>query len=109
MGMKTLRIRKIEVDGDCFAVTFAMNRGDYFCDFDLNQLGSDVQILSTCDDMVMAVGVDLKVGDSITDQQGGQPVLGAVRGEAQPKNMSIVKESDYRDAFRQKTTGEGEK
>lgn len=103
--MKILKIKKIEVDGDVAAVTFQKGRNDYFCDFDLNQLGEDVQILSTCEDMVMALGVTLKVGDSITDEQGGQPVLGEVRGDAIQKNMSIVKESDYRDAYQEKHFG----
>ena len=108
--MKTLKIKKIEVDGDVAAVTFQMARGQYAEDYDLAQLGEDTSVLSSIEDMVMVSGtVTLKVGDSITDEKGGQPVLGVVRGEAQKINMSIVKESDYRDAFQQKHTGEGEK
>jgi len=107
--MKTLKIKKIEQDSDFFSIEFERSVETDGSDFDLDQLGTDIVFISSGPGYVMVVGnVTLKAGDSITDDFGGQPVLGATRTENVQKNMSIVKESDYRDAFRQKMTGEGE-
>jgi hypothetical protein len=109
--MKIAKITKIEVDNGVTAVTFGINsRQNSPSDFDLEQLGSEMSFLMEFNDMAMFNGeTNLKVGDSITDEKGGQPIIGEVRGEAVKKSFSIVKENDYRDAFRQKQTGEGEK
>lgn len=97
--MKTLKITKIETDGDFSSVEFGGVETEGK-DFDLEQLGTDIVFINCGFGAVQVSGtVTLKVGDSITDEFGGQPVIGAVRGNAIHKNMSIVKESDYRDAF----------
>lgn len=108
--MKTLQITKVERDGDIFAVTFALGWNQYASDFDLQQLGNDILVLSSIEDQVMVSGeVTLQAGDSITDEIGGQPVIGVNRQAVIVKDMSIRKESDYRDSFRQKMSGQGER
>ena len=106
--MKIAKITKIEVDNGVTAVTFGINsRQNSPSDFDLEQLGSEMSFISEFNDMAMFNGeTNLKVGHSITDEKGGQPIVGEVRGEAVKKSFSIVKESDYRDAFEDKNYGD---
>lgn len=108
--MTTLKIKKIEQDGDFYSVEFAGGIETDGSDFDLGQLGTDIVFINSGFGAVQVAGtVTLRPGDSITDEKGGSPILGEVRGNAIQKDMSIKKESDYRDAFRQKMTGEGER
>ena len=105
--MKTLEIKKIEVDGDCASVTFQGGAEIGADDFDLEQLGTDICYLSSFREMIMVAGtVTLKSGDSITDDFGGKPIFGKLRKDAIKTNMSITKESDYRDAFENKISGD---
>lgn len=107
--MKTLQIKKIETDTEFSSIEFVGGVETDGSDFDLEQLGTDIVFISSGFGCVMVSGtVTLKAGDSITDDFGGEPVIGTVRREAIHKNMSIVKESDYRDSFAQKSTGQGE-
>ena len=107
--MKTLKIKKIETDTDCSSIEFVGGAETDGTDFDLGQLGTDIVFVSSGFGCVMVAGkVTLKVGDSITDDFGGEPVIGAMRGEAILKNFSTRSDSDYRDAFQQKFSGEGE-
>lgn len=109
-NMRTAKITKIESDNECHSITFANQNDVEGGDFDLDQLGTDILFISGFGDMIMVSGcVTLKPGDSITDEFGGQPILGEVRGQAIKKDFSIKKDSDYRAAFHQKMTGEGEK
>lgn len=88
--MKTLRITKIETDSDFSSVTFAGGVETDGTDFDLSQLGTDIAYINAGFGSIEVAGtVTLKVGDSITDEFGGQPIFGAVRKEATHKNMSI--------------------
>ena len=100
--MKTLKITKIETDGDFSSVEFGgvETEGN---DFDLEQLGTDIVFINCGFGAVQVSGtVTLKVGDSITDEFGGQPVIGAVRGNAIKKNMSIVSAYSAEDAYKEK-------
>lgn len=112
--MKTLKIKKLEMDrgGDCYAVTFETREEIGKDDFDLDQLGSDITYISSFRDMVMVAGnVTLKAGDSITDDFGGEPIIGETRKDAEKKDFGAAYRplEDYRDAFQQKITGRGEK
>lgn len=104
--MNTLKIKKIEQDGDFFSVEFENGFETEGDDFDLEQLGTDIVFINCGFGAVQVSGsVTLKAGDSITDEFGGAPILGAKRVENVQKNMSIVKESDYRDAYQEKHFG----
>lgn len=101
--MKTLKIKKITTDNDFSSVEFVGDVETEGNDFDLSQLGENIVFINCGFGSVEVSGtVTLKVGDSITDEFGGQPILGAVRTDAIKKNMSIVAESDYRDTFSEK-------
>lgn len=101
--MKSLQIKKIEVDGDCWSITFAgLKREIEKGDFDLQQLGVDICYISSFGDMIMVAGtVTLKAGDSITDDFGGDAIIGANRAEAIKKDFGAAYRPtvDYRDAF----------
>jgi hypothetical protein len=100
--MKTLKITKIETDNDFSSVTFAGGAETDGTDFDLSQLGTDIVYINAGFGSVDVAGtVTLKVGDSITDEFGGEPVLGAVRKDATHKNMSIF-EHRAEDAMKEK-------
>lgn len=104
--MKTAKIAKIEVDNGVSSITFTIGRNESPSDYDLTQLGEEMQLISEFEDMAMFNGeTALKVGDSITDEQGGSPLIGEVRTEAEKKSFTIVKDSDYRDAFFDKHNG----
>lgn len=88
--MKTLKITKIETDSDFSSVTFAGGVETDGTDFDLAQLGTDIAYINTGFGSIDVAGtVTLKVGDSITDEFGGQPIFGEVRKDATHINMSI--------------------
>lgn len=107
--MKTLKIKKIEQDTDFFSITFEGGFVTEGTDFDLDQLGTDIVFINCGFGSVSVAGnVLLKAGDSITNDFGGEPVLGEKRSENVQKNMSIIKENDYRDVFEQKQSGQGE-
>ena len=101
--MKTLQIKKIEVDGDCYSVTFNTREEIGQEDFDLDQLGPDIAYISSFGDMIVVDGkVTLKAGDSITDDFGGEPIIGDVRKDAVKTDMGKAYRPtvDYRDAFK---------
>lgn len=101
--MKTARITKIEIDNGVSSITFNLGRNESPSDYELAQLGEYLQLISEFEDMAMFNGeTALKVGDSITDDEGGQPIIGEVRSEAEQKSFSILKESDHRKAFAEK-------
>lgn len=103
--MKTIQIKKIEVDGDCYSVTFDTREEISKTDYDLDQLGPDIAHLSSFGDMIMVAGkVTLKAGDSITDDFGGEPIIGENRKDAVKTDMGKAYRPhvDYRDAFQQK-------
>lgn len=103
--MKTLQIKKIEVDGDCYSVTFNTRETISKEEFDLDQLGPDICYLSSFGDMIMVTGkVMLKAGDSITDDFGGDPIIGEIRADAIETDMGKAYRPtvDYRDAFQNK-------
>ncbi len=108
-NMKTLKIQKVEIcaeDENLVSVHFACPYNTYPEDFDLGQLGDVSQIgESTCGMVMVSGAVVLKAGDSITDEFGGQPIIGSIRTEAVKKNFAIKKSADYRDVFEAKFTG----
>src|ERR1700722_147547 len=99
--MKTLLIKKIEVDSGCWSVTFQGARDLEKGEMDYDQLGKEICFISGFQDQIMVTGeVILKAGDSITDDFGGQPILGAVRREAVKADFGAAYRPtvDYRDA-----------
>jgi len=103
--METLKIKKIQVDNDCASITFDTREEIGKEDFDLDQLGTDIVYLSSFGDMIMIAGtVTLKAGDSITDDFGGEPIIGENRKEAQKADFGAAYRPtvDYRDAFQNK-------
>lgn len=105
--MKTLKIKKVQVDvgGGCYSVTFETREEIEKDDYDLDQLGSDITYISSFSDMIVVAGnVTLKAGDSITDDFGGDPIIGANRKDAEKADFGAAYRPivDYRDAFQNK-------
>jgi hypothetical protein len=91
--MNTARITKIEKSDDLYFVTLK-TEGDLYAEFDAEQLAFDgenwgeisIQNSDTFGSEILITvsgEMGLKVGDSITDEAGGLPILGTVRGEAE--------------------------
>lgn len=98
--MKKAKITKIEKqpDMDFFSVTLD-TAGHSIGDFDLMQLGGsseawkEPKIINTGDWVTGATveleGLALKIGDCITDEDGGDPIIAAcANGNVEEKNMS---------------------
>ena len=97
VDMKTNKIiRKQSVNGnDMWTLTFE----GPVCGFDHDQAGN---VLNSMDDQISVTSTDLEVGDSITDEFGGQPVIGEVHGPSEESYIVTRKQNDYRDAFQNK-------
>lgn len=95
-------------------VTLAIDRRDDPQNYDLKQLGEDLPLegwaFSSYENSLMFQRgtVALRPGDSITDQKGGLPIIGEVRGIIAEKSFSLVKDHDYRDVATRKYSGTGE-
>lgn len=109
----TIIKKEIDRNGGVHTLSFKLAAGQCLADFDLEQVGGS--ILGTgCERgtaFVVSTETNLEVGDSITDQFGGCPIIAETHGQSESitiKNAfgTIV---DHRDAFAQKRSGEGER
>lgn len=121
--MNKAHIKKIQTDGDCFSVEFAFEKGVNFEKFDFQQIGgigdewAKVTIISVKESApntgwaFISGDVKLKVGDSITDEEGGDAIKGDAQGEAEAKTFDFTaeKEAIYVDEANDPTSGWSEK
>lgn len=97
-------VKKESVNGgSMFTLTFALPVSGF--DFE-QQVG---HVLNSSGRTVNTTGTDLEVGDAITDDFGGEPVISSTHSNVESVEIRANVAVDYRDAFAQKQSGKGEK
>lgn len=100
--MKTAKIVKRESvnGGAMITLSFTLQAGESMEDFDIQQVGGYVLNSGGRSSIgyVNTTESDLQVGDSITDEQGGEAIIANEHGNEVATEIE-GKQADYRDAF----------